>query len=333
MKILVVTNMYPTDERPNFGSFIKTQVDSLKARGVESDVLFINGNESPLNYLWAIFRLYWRVYTRRYDLVHAHYGLAGLIARFQIRYPLVVSYCGDDLYGSASFSGMPSRSTLFLAWWNKQLARWVDGVIVKSKAMASMLPGVHVEVIPNGVDFDVFRPMDMLQCRKELGLDKNKLYVLYPYKKSCVRKGFRVIEAAVAKFNQTNERRMDILDVYGVSNGKIPLYMNASDVIVLASLWEGSPNAIKEALACNTRIVATPVGDVAELIEGVDGCVLCERDAEDIADKLMQVLALPAKTEARETISRLRIDSIAERVIAVYCRVLATRGAACTADG
>jgi len=326
MKILVVTNMYPTKDRPNFGSFIKTQVDSLTARGVDMDLLFINGDRSRLNYLWAIFRLYWRVYRRRYDLVHAHYGLSGLIARLQARYPLVVSYCGNDLYGSPSPDEMPSRVTLFLAWWNKQLASRVDAVIVKSQAMATMLPKVSAEVIPNGVDFDLFYPMDMRECRTKLGLDKEKLYTLYPYQKSSIKKGYHVLEAAVEEFNRTSDRRMEVLPVYGVSNTEMPLYMNAVDVIVLPSLWEGSPNAIKEAMACNTRIVATPVGDIPELLGRIEGCMLCKRSARDIAEKLALVMKTPLKTRGRETIGRLRIEAIADRVIDVYGRVLSAHG-------
>lgn len=322
MKVLVVTNMYPTRERPSFGSFIKTQVDSIVRKSVEVDIIFINGNESRFNYIRGVITLYRKILTSEYDLVHAHYGLCGLIARLQFRYPIVVSYCGDDLYGSASPEGIPSRGTQFLAWWNKQLSKWVDCVIVKSQAMGALLPIGEFQVIPNGVEFERFKPMDKQTCRKKLGLRENVIYVLYPYQKSCIRKGYRILEAAIDQYNQLNEGNMEILVAYGVPNEEMPLYMNAADVMVLASLWEGSPNAIKEAMACNTRIISTPVGDVPELIKGVDGCMLCKREPKDIADKLAIVIGTQAKTNGRDVIGDLRIDKIADRVIEQYQAVL-----------
>ena len=322
MKVLMVTNMYPTTKRPSFGSFIKTQIDSLVTKGVEVDVIFINGNESRFNYVRSIFTLYKKIYTKKYDLIHAHYGLCGLIARLQFRYPIVVSYCGDDLYGSATPEEVPSRGTLFLAWFNKQLSKLVDRVIVKSHAMGALLPIDEFEVIPNGVDFERFRPMDKQECRRKLGIKADALYVLYPYQKTCIRKGFKIIEAAVNQFNQKNDSNMEILVAYGIPNEEMPIYMNAVDVMVLASLWEGSPNAVKEAMACNTRVISTPVGDVPELIDGIEGCMLCEREPEDIVDKLKIVMGTPEKTKGRELICNLRIAKIADQVIAQYHKVL-----------
>lgn len=323
MKVLAVTNMYPSRDWLSYGSFIKSQIDSLVDKGVEIDLIYIVGHKSRFNYLWAMFSVFWRCLRHRYDCVHAHYGTTGLVVRVQFRYPMIVSYCGDDLYGHSDEDGRPTPRSMFLVWWHKRLARWVDASIVKSEGMRLLLPNGDGIVIPNGVDFDLFRPLDKAECRRELGLSEDVIYVLFPYDPAVKRKNYPTVEAAVKKLNETDGRRHEILVVHGVPNEKIPLYMNAANVLVLVSYWEGSPNAIKEGMACNLPIVATDVGDVRELIDGVEGCLLCRPEPDDLAEKLRAVLAGPTTTNGREAIDHLRIDKVADRVIDVYRKVVA----------
>jgi len=98
MRVLVVTNMYPTPEMPFFGTFVNEQVEYLRKQGVEVDVFFVNGNKSALNYLWAFPRLWARLLTRRYDLNHAHYVFSGIIARAQLLYPVVLTHHGSQVF-------------------------------------------------------------------------------------------------------------------------------------------------------------------------------------------------------------------------------------------
>ena len=100
-RVLVVTNLWPTEADPSYGSFVKAQMESLRPLGVEFDVLFVNGRESTWNYLRGVRQIRRRLRKKRYDLIHAHFGLSGWVARWQFRVPLVVSFMGDDVLGPA----------------------------------------------------------------------------------------------------------------------------------------------------------------------------------------------------------------------------------------
>jgi glycosyltransferase involved in cell wall biosynthesis len=108
----------------------------------------------------------------------------------------------------------------------------------------------------------------------------------------------------------------------GVPRARMLLYMNAADVLVLASLLEGSPNAVKEAMAVNLPVVTVDVGDAAELIGPTEGCYLVPRDAAAIAEKIVEVCARGVRTRGREWIARLSMPSVAQQVVDVYASVV-----------
>lgn len=105
LRTLVVTNMWPTEADPSYGSFVREQMESLRPLGVECDVLFINGRQSRANYLRAVVALHRKLRSQKYDLIHAHFGLSGCVARLQFRLPVVVTFHGDDLLGKRRRDG------------------------------------------------------------------------------------------------------------------------------------------------------------------------------------------------------------------------------------
>ena len=107
MRVLVVTNMYPTKDKPAYGIFVQEQVEALRKEGVEIDVFFVDGSRNKLNYIWGIFRLWGRLLTRRYDLIHAHYVFSGIIARAQLLYPVVLTHHGFEVF--MTWERFPSR--------------------------------------------------------------------------------------------------------------------------------------------------------------------------------------------------------------------------------
>ena len=115
---------------------------------------------------------------------------------------------------------------------------------------------------------------------------------------------------------------VELLTVWKASHEDMPLYMNASDVLVLTSQHEGSPNAVKEAMACDLPIVAVDVGDVREVVEGTRNCHIAERTPEDLAESLIHILSRQERSDGRSRIGRLALDAVAGRVISVYERVL-----------
>ncbi|SCY57257.1 Glycosyltransferase involved in cell wall bisynthesis [Microvirga guangxiensis] len=320
MRVLTITNMYPSSSRPGWGSFIHSQVESIRKAGVEIDLLEIEGYRSRWNYFRAIWDMRRMIRQGDYDLIHAHYGLSGLVARCQLSLPVVVSFCGDDLYGHAGPDGRPRRKSLVLAWIHRQLSRFVDASIVKSAAMNSLLPRQDATVIPNGVDLDLFKPMDRASCRASLGLDPARLYILFPYGPDRARKNFPALREAVNQLNTeaTAQGLIEILTIEGEPQERIPTYMNAADLMVLPSFWEGSPNAVKEALACNLKVVATDVGDVRERLADLPGTYVCDPTAASIAMGIRAVLADYRPVRSREAMLDLSLEQVGNRVIDVY---------------
>ena len=322
--VLVVTNLWPTESDPGYGSFVQGQMESLRPLGVEFDTLFIDGRISRWNYLRGVRRMRALLRQKRYDLIHAHFGLSGWVARCQLGVPVVTSFMGDDVLGRPRSDGTITPYGRFLQASSYLLARMVGASIVKSAEMKRKLRLATAEVIPNGVDLDAFRPIDRNEARKALRLDLAKKYVLFPYDPAEQRKRYDLIQAAVAEA-QTCDPSIEILHVRGVPRERMPLYMNAADVLVLASIFEGSPNAVKEAMAVNLPVVAVDAGDVRELIGQTEGCFIVPREVKPMAEKIAAVCRRAERTRGREGIERLSIEKVAERIVGVYAKVTEDR--------
>lgn len=319
--VLVVSNLWPTEGDPGYGSFVKAQMESLVPLGVNFDVLFVNGRESQLNYLRGIHQVRKRIREKDYDLVHAHFGLSGWMAHWQKGVPIVVSFMGDDVLGRPARSGRITLVGHFLRISGHQAARWADAVIVKSRQMADVLGVQSAHIIPNGVNLDLFRPMEQAEARKTLCLDPGKKFVLFPYHPSESRKRFDLIRSAVL---QAREKvpELEILTVNSLPQNQVATYMNAADVLVMASMLEGSPNAVKEAMATNLPVITVDVGDAADLIGPTEGCHLVPREAPAIAEKIIEVCRCGKRTNGREWIRKHSMETVAEQIVKVYAEVL-----------
>lgn len=321
----MVTNMYPSAERPAYGSFVKSQIDSISAMGHIVDLFVVEGWVSRWNYLSSVFSLRKVFSSGSHDLVHAHYGLTGIIACLQRRRPVVISFCGDDLLGASNGRGGTTLQSRLLVFLGQVAALAAGGVIVKSRQMYARLSGParrKAAVIPNGVDFAMFRPMDRNASRGRLGLDYDTRYVLFPNTSYDPRKRIDLAEQAVAILRRDHPEA-ELLVVYHRPQEEVPLYMNACDVMLLTSDWEGSPNVVKEAMACNLPIVSVDAGDAWEVIGGARNCHRASRDAADLAAKLRNALDAGVRSDGRERIGHLEMSAVARRVTDVYRRVLA----------
>lgn len=320
--VLVVTSGWPNEDNPTYCVFIKRQMESLVERGLHCDVLFIRGYRSPLAYLLAALRLAsWSLgRRRRYRLVHAHSGEAALSAAFFRRAPLLVSYLGDDLLGTPRADGVVPiigriRRAIF-----RQHSRLAARTITKSQEMQAALPArvrARNTVLPNGVDTDLFRPIDRAAARRELGWDVDIRIALFAADPSVPRKRYWLAESAVEHVRSLIPNlRLEI--ARGVAPDQVPLLMNAADCLLLTSSIEGSPNVVKEALMCNLPVVATPAGDIAELLEGVTPSYVCEPFATTLSEALAECVREPRRSNGREASGHLDARIVADSVLRLY---------------
>jgi teichuronic acid biosynthesis glycosyltransferase TuaC len=320
LRVLVVTGAYPTDPTPHSGTFIKSQVESLVAAGAQVEVIHPRPGPVLLRYAWAVSQVFLRTLTGRFDVVHGHYGLWCLVARMQWTTPVVASFLGDDLLGTPTEAGGQTRKSALVVQVSRWLCRYVDAVIVKSDEMKRAARCERAHVIPNGVDFDLFRPMPRDTARAALGWNPAGCYVLFGNDPRIPVKDYPLAQAAIRHL-RSRGIAAELVVANGLPQTRVAQYMNGSNAVLLTSLHEGSPNIVKEAMACNIPVVATDVGDVRAVIGRTPGCHVCPRDPEALAAALEQALRYPAPTTGRTDIAHLNRSVVARQVMAVYADV------------
>jgi teichuronic acid biosynthesis glycosyltransferase TuaC len=317
VNILVATAMYPTPENPAFGSIIRTQVEALKQAGVNLEVLLLRGRTRKLMYLNGVVQLRQRLARQPVSLVHAHYGYVGMVARTQWKVPVVVTYHGDDLLGTIGANGKTRVLSRWTAAASRLLARTVDAVIVQSDEMASKVDRSNVYVIPHEVDLQTFRPTEREAARATLGLDAGKKYLLFAANPRIAVKRFPLARA-VAERLAAEDSEVELLVVHRETQERLALYMSACDALVFPSYQEGSPNIVKQAMACNLPIVSTDVGDVRKIVGNTDGCYVVRPDVADFAERLRELLRRRERTQGRQRVAHLDCPNTARQVIRVY---------------
>ena len=327
MRVLAVTNMYPTPERPASGAFVEGQVAGLREAGVDVDVFLVDRHgQGPFVYLGLGRSLAGRFRSHPYDLVHVMYGgvMAEQVTSFRLR-PTVVSFCGSDLLGEPC-NGVFRK--LCAAWGVRaslRAARQADGIVVKSQNLLEALPvrtRVKARVIPNGVDLETFREMNREECRRRLGLPFKTFLALFPANSGDLVKRPELAESSVKRLRELGVEA-ELIRLENVPHCEVPSLLNACDVLLLTSLHEGSPNVVKEALACNIPIVSVEVGDVSERISGVEGCYICKAGPEELAAHLRRVFEGPRRINGRTSVVDLTLDCVARRLHQFYGEVLA----------
>lgn len=322
--VLVVTNIWPHRENPAYGIFVKRQVDSLVDAGLRCDVVFIRGFRTPLAYaVAALCFLGLNLRRRGYALVHAHEGETALAARFYLRAPLLVSYCGDDLLGTPRADGtVPARHRL-RRWLIRQHSRLVSATLTKSRQMQAALPAPKREanaVVPNGVDRELFAPRDRDVARAELGWGAEERVALFAGDPAVARKrhwlALRACEDASVALGPV---RLHVASRVGPE--EMPVLMSAADCLLFTSSIEGSPNVVKEALMCDLPVVSTRVGDVPELLDGVEPSWLCDADPESLGTALAECLREPRRSNGRQRSAGLASERTAARILALYEQV------------
>ena len=321
MKVLIVTAIYPTADSPAFGSYVRTQAESLKAAGIDVEMLVLKDRYRKLIYPKAILQLRRRLANSSVDLVHAHYGFVGMVARTQWKVPVVVTYHGSDILGWINSRGERERLGALIASGGRLLARCVDAAIVQSDEMAGKVHKSNVYVIPHEVDFKVFQPTERGQARTKLGLKPFKKYLLFAANPNVGVKRFP-FAAAVAEYIAKQDPSVELLVACKETQERLALYMSACDALIFPSYQEGSPNIVKQAMACNLPMVSTDVGDVRQIIGSTKDCYVCNPSVPEFAARISEILAHRNRTDGREHIRHLESSAVAQKVIEVYEKVL-----------
>ncbi len=286
---------------------VMTQGRSLMKKGIHVDYYDITGG-GFFDYLKHIKPLKNYVSKGKYDIIHSQFGFSGFISALAGVRPLIVSLMGSDY-----------RLERVALLFTKLFARFFwDCTIVKSPKMLKALNMKSAQMIPNGIDFSRFNHIDREIAREQVGFASaaHVLWVSDPQKKE---KNFDLAREAFA--NLTTED-VELTVVNNVELDQVPFYYYAADVLLVTSKWEGSPNVVKEAMACSLPIVSTDVGDISNITEGTSGCYIVESDPEVIGMAIDNALSFGKRTNGRDKIRNLDVDNISDKLIEIYKKLL-----------
>lgn len=287
--------------------FIQEQIDVVSKYGVNVDIFTIIG-KGVRGYLKNTFLLDKRIKEFQPDLIHAHYGLSGLLANLQRKVPVITTYHGSDINDSKAF--LFSKLSIRLSAWN---------IFVSLKNIQKAGVKKQYSLIPCGVDTGLFHPMDKKVTQERFGFSMDEKLILFS---GSFDDRIKNSELAIKAVRLLPEARL--IELKGYSRQEVAELINAVDVCLMTSFTEGSPQFIKEAMACNCPIVSVDVGDVKYLTEGVDGCFICNTYQEvEIVEKLKAALQLNIRTNGRKRILEKNLDlkSIADQIFQIYNQI------------
>jgi teichuronic acid biosynthesis glycosyltransferase TuaC len=311
VRALVVTNMYPTPERPAFGSFVRDQVEALRRRG-DVEIELFAFSAGLRGYPRAARELRRRFRDRRFDVVHAHFGLTAWPAVAARLGPVVVTLHGNDLFDPRS--NRLTRAILPLTALPAAVSREFSGLLEGAGTTR------RVAVLPVGIDLGRFRPIPRREARERLGLDPDGRYLLFPHDPG----------RPLKRFDRAREAAGDVplLTLGSVPPEEVPYWINAANAVLVPSQDEGFGLAVIEALACGVPAFGTPVGIHPVALHGVAGAFCEEWDAARWRAALRPVVeAADPRVDGRARAELFSADRMADRVVEAWRAVIAEQGA------
>lgn len=303
MKVLFVAK---AGDRDIFKAVVQNQFNSLLNSSITLKAFPIRGS-GIMSYINAFLPLVRLICSFKPDIIHAHYSFSGIFMTLpSYKIPLVVSLMGSDIEAR---NIMLKIIRIFSNYF------WA-ATVVKTEKMQNKLKIKKCLILPNGVDIDLFKPMDKKDAMQNIPWTDQKKNILFLADSKRREKN---VDLAIQAVKLLKDTSCKIQIISNVPSTEVPFYLNAADVIILSSIWEGSPNIIKEAMACNRPIVSTPAGDVEEIINGVSGCYISSYEPKDFAKKISEALSF-SETIGRNRIIELHLDSksVSKRLIKIY---------------
>jgi len=324
MKVLVVCSGNTSDglefNLQNHQPFIYEQVEAVKRFGIEFRFFFIQG-KGLAGYLKNL-GLLKKTLADRFDLVHAHYGLAGLLVLIaKGDYPLVTTFHGNDINPISMKPGIKPNINKILS---RIANRYSSHSIFVSKDLALRLKAFpdKYDIIPCQVNLDLFYPIDKISARNQCNLLAEKRYILFSSSFDNPVKNYSLAKKACDSFDN-----VELIELKGYSRQEVNLLMNACDLALITSYNEGSSQFLKEAMACNCPVVSTKVGDVEMIFGDTKGCYISNYNIEDVIDKIKMAFEFSRtrnKTNGRERITELELDAehTSRKIYDIYLEVI-----------
>ncbi len=307
MKILIVCSKNAGYISP----FVTEQAKALMQQGVEIDYSPIIG-KGFWGYLKNYFSLKNKIKSFKPDLIHAHYGLSGALAVIQRMVPVVITFHDGETHTIVA-NIISSTASLF-AVHNIYVAQHIyDRCYFKNK--------IKYTILACGIDFQNIEITEKTEALNETGLDKNKKHIIFGGAFDNLRKNYPLVKEAVALLPELD---IHVIEMKGLNRVQISKLMCAADLFILPSKSEGSPQALKEAMACNCPIVATDIADIKYLFGKLEGCYLCSYDPKVVAKKIKLAFDFNNRTKGRDRIIELGLDdeTVAKRILEIYGRLV-----------
>ena len=317
MRVLEVSR-YKKNFLGNQLPFVSEQGESLRAAGCEVDYFLVRGN-----YVKAVGALKKKIREYKPDIVHAHFGLSAITAELQNLVPVVTTFHNGETLNlhvnlMSSLMSLRAKHVIYVAQHVRDLSYF------KAK---------NYSIIPCGVPMDQCVVIDKEEARKRLGWDEKKKYILFGGAFDNLRKNYPLLRDAVERL----EGNIEIVEMKGLTREQCVLRMNACDLFALPSHSEGSPQALKEAMACNCPCLATDIADVKYLFGDEPGHFILrnprktherwdadEKSLDEMVALLKEALAFDCRTNGRKRILKLELsnEQVAQKIIGIYNEIL-----------
>lgn len=324
MRILEVSR-YKNNFEEHQLPFVTEQGESLRAAGCEVDYFLVKGS-----YIGAVRALKAKIREFKPDIVHAHYGLSAITAELQGLVPVVTTFHNGETLNpivnfASSLMSLRAKHMIYVAQHIRDLSYF------KAK---------NYSIIPCGVPMEqmIITPKD--EARRQLGWDLDKKYILFGGAFDNERKNYKLLAEAVERL--MNERMNELgeivcIEMKGLSRAECVLRMCACDLFALPSHSEGSPQALKEAMAVNCPCLATDIADVRELFGDEPGHWILrnprktherwdgdEKSLDEMVELLKEALNYKGRTNGRKRIEDLQLtnEAVAKRIIAIYSEII-----------
>ncbi|MEO2072881.1 MAG: glycosyltransferase family 4 protein [Zunongwangia sp.] len=318
MKVLTITNMYPIHEHKYYGIFVKEQVNSLKQYYPEitSNLIFINGFKTKLNYLKSIFSINFHLLFNKYDIIHIHFGLSGLFTLFNpfIKAPIVTMLHSADID--------IRKSNMLIIFITKLVVKRSSFILYLNEDMKRTISNYNSNILylPCGVDSNFF-------IDKNFHKSVDSFTIGFPGNPKRPEKNFKLFEE-IMEVLRKEKFNCKVVIFHGMTRSEVVDSLNSCDVLVMTSISEGSPQIIKEALSCNIPIVSSEVGDVEVLLNNVkNSFVISSFDPNNFVKKIKIILSedpVRRKSTGRKKINELKLDhrDISKKIYNVYMKLL-----------